>query len=95
MARAVVRSCVAAIAAALLLGCTTPERPNLVLIIVDTLRADRLHGYGHRLPNSPELDALGQRGVRFARVIAPSSWTRPSIGSLLTALHPRTIGIYD
>jgi len=84
-----------AIASAVLLACGEPQRPNLVLIIVDTLRADKLHSYGYPQPNSPELDSLGERGVRFARVIAPSSWTRPSIGSILTALHPRTIGIYD
>jgi len=95
MALAIVRSSLAAIAAALLLSCSAPQRPNLVLIIIDTLRADRLHSYGLPQPNSPELDALSQRGVRFARVIAPSSWTRPSVGSILTALHPRTIGIYD
>jgi arylsulfatase A-like enzyme len=76
-------------------GAGRPERPNIVLIIIDTLRADKLGCYGHPLPTSPEIDALAGRGVRFATAIAQSSWTRPSIGSMLTGLHPRTVGIYE
>lgn len=71
------------------------QRPNLVVIIIDTLRADRLGGYGFDADASPELDAYARRGVRFASVFASSSWTRPSVGSLLTSLHPRTLGIYE
>ncbi len=70
-------------------------RPNLVLIVVDTLRADYLRSYGFAHDTAPELDALAERGVRFSRVIAQSSWTRPSIGSMLTSQYPRTLGIYD
>lgn len=76
------------------------DAPNVVLLIIDTLRADRLGMYGgeahEQLPAgvSPELDALAAGGVRFARAISQSSWTRPSIGSLLTSRHPRTLGIY-
>jgi arylsulfatase A-like enzyme len=80
--------------AAVLVGCQSTRPPNLVLVIIDTLRADKLHSYGFPRPTSPELDALAQRGVRFARVIAPSPWTRPSIASLLTSLYPRSVGIY-
>jgi arylsulfatase A-like enzyme len=71
------------------------RRPNLVVLIIDTLRADRLGAYGFDADASPELDAYARRGVRFASVFASSSWTRPSVGSLLTSLHPRTLGIYD
>lgn len=79
----------------ILAGCRpSPQRPNIVLFIVDTLRADKLGAYGHPEPTSPQLDALAERGVRFARVIAQSSWTRPSIGSMLTSRHPHSIGIY-
>jgi arylsulfatase A-like enzyme len=85
---------------ALALGCVRdappPDpRPNLVLIIIDTLRADKLGAWGHPLDPSPELDELARRGVRFARAVAQSSWTRPSIASLLTSRHPRALGIYD
>lgn len=69
-------------------------RPNVVLVIIDTLRADRLASYGFPRPVSPELDALARQGIRFADVISQTSWTRPSIGSLLTSLHPRSLGIY-
>jgi arylsulfatase A-like enzyme len=71
------------------------KRPNLVLIIIDTLRADRLGAYGFGSDASPELDTYARRGVRFASVFASSSWTRPSVGALLTSLYPRTLGIYD
>ena len=70
------------------------SKPNVVLIIVDTLRADRLGSYGFETNSSPELDRLAESGVRFESVIAQSSWTRPSIGSMLTSQYPRTIGIY-
>ncbi len=69
------------------------EPPNIVLIIIDTLRADRLGAYGYPAPISPELDAFAQQGVRFGRVVAQTTWTRPSIASLLTSLHPRTLGL--
>ncbi len=71
------------------------SKPNIVLIIVDTLRADMLGAYGFQLPTSPELDSLSREGVRFSRVVASNTWTRPSHGSLLTSLHPRTLGLYD
>jgi arylsulfatase A-like enzyme len=65
-----------------------------VLIIIDTLRADRLGAYGCPEDASPQLDALARQGVRFDEVVAPTSWTRASIGSLLTSLHPRSLGIF-
>lgn len=71
------------------------RRPNIVLIIVDTLRADKMSCYGFGEQTTPELDELAARGVRFERVIAPSSWTRPSIAAMLTSRYPRTLGIYS
>jgi len=68
--------------------------PPIVLVIADTLRADVLGSYGGRVDASPELDALARGGVRFERVIAPSSWTRPSTGALLTGRLPRRLGLY-
>lgn len=69
-------------------------RPNVVLIIIDTLRADKLGCYGFPEATSREMDLLARKGVLFERVIAQSSWTRPSIGSMITSLYPRTIGLY-
>jgi arylsulfatase A-like enzyme len=69
-------------------------RPDVVLIIIDTLRADRLGCYGESRNVSPEIDAITARGVRFANAISQTSWTRPSVASSLTSLHPRTVGIH-
>lgn len=69
-------------------------RPHVVLLIVDTLRADALGAYGSTVGVSPELDRVATEGLRFADVVAPCSWTRPSIGSMLTGRYPRSLGIY-
>ncbi len=70
------------------------HRPNVVLIIIDTLRADKLGCYGFQKKTSPEIDNMAEQGVLFERTISQCSWTRPSIGSMLTSLYPRSIGIY-
>jgi arylsulfatase A-like enzyme len=70
-------------------------KPNIAVIILDTLRADGLGCYGSKFPGtSPELDALAERGVRFARAYAQCSWTRPSVAAMLTGFYPRRLGIY-
>ncbi len=71
-----------------------PTRPNVVLIIIDTLRADKLGCYGFSEPTTPELDAYAAAGVQFDRVVTPCSWTRPAIGSMLTGKYPQTLGLY-
>jgi arylsulfatase A-like enzyme len=68
-------------------------RPNLVLIVVDTLRADWTTPYGFEQDTSPELGAWARRGVLFERVRAQSSWTKMSMASLMTSLWPRSHGI--
>ncbi|MFP6584888.1 MAG: sulfatase [Candidatus Hydrogenedentota bacterium] len=70
------------------------SRPNIVLILIDTLRADLLGCYGRPGDPSPEIDALARDGVRVETVISQSSWTRPSVGSMLTSQYPRTLGLY-
>ena len=77
-------------------GCGVPRHsgPNVVLIIIDTLRADLLGCYGCELDTSPEIDDIADRGVLFERTLAQCSWTRPSIASMLTSRYPRTLGIY-
>jgi len=66
------------------------RRPALVLLIsVDTLRADRLGLYGGPRPVSPHLNALASDGIVFKTVLAPSPWTIPSHASLLTSSHPQ------
>jgi|SRR5579871_304582 len=63
-------------------------RPNVVLMVVDTLRADRLGSYGSGRGLTPFLDGLAARGVRFADAYAASSWTNPSVASLFTSRFP-------
>jgi arylsulfatase A-like enzyme len=63
-----------------------------VLLVVDTLRADHLGAYGYGRPTSPVLDGLAAEGVLFTDVTAPSSWTRPSMGSLFTSRLPSEHG---
>jgi arylsulfatase A-like enzyme len=69
--------------------------PNIVVIVVDTLRADRLGVYGHDRPTSPHSDALAARGMVFDRAYAASSWTLPSVASYLTGLQPPEHGVLD
>lgn len=89
-----------ALAVALLLGACGggPEQeraPNLLLISIDTLRADFLACYGHERVTAPELDALAERGTLFEDVTAASPWTLPSHASMLTGLYPSTHGVKD
>jgi arylsulfatase len=63
-------------------------RPNIILVLIDTLRADRLGAYGNARGLSPNLDAFAAAGVTFERAIAPSSWTMPSMASIFTACYP-------
>jgi len=66
---------------------------NLVFLLVDTLRADRLGAYGYPRPTSPNIDALAGRGVLFEDVVAQSTWTKTSMASLWTATHPVKHGV--
>ena len=52
---------------------------NVVFVLVDTLRADRLSSYGYERPTSPVLDSIASNGVRFARAQSQSSWTKCSM----------------
>jgi len=61
---------------------------NVLFILVDTLRADRLGAYGYERDTSPNLDALAATGVRFAQQVSQSSWTKCSMASLWTGLYP-------
>jgi arylsulfatase A-like enzyme len=69
------------------------DGPNIILISIDTLRADHLHGYGYERETSPTLDSLMQKGVSFRQAISPAPWTLPSHVSLFTSLYPHTHGV--
>ncbi len=71
---------------------------NVLFLLVDTLRADRLGAYGYERDTSPNLDRLAATGIRFARQISQSSWTKCSMASLWTGLYPartRVLRAYD
>ena len=68
-------------------------RPNIILFIVDTLRADAVGCYGAGANVSPTIDAIARDGVRFDHAYAQSSWTRPSIATILTSLYPSQHGL--
>jgi arylsulfatase A-like enzyme len=85
----VVLLCAAGLA---LFGCSKPPRPNVVLIVVDTLRKDVLHLYGDPRPDSPTLDALGKRGWVFDNHLAHASQTVPSTLSIMLSRYPAEHG---
>jgi arylsulfatase A-like enzyme len=62
--------------------------PNVILIVVDTLRADHLSAYGYKKSQTPTIDGLATDGTRFAHAYSQASWTRPSFGTIFTSLYP-------
>lgn len=81
--------------AVLLAGCGdgAPENPNLVLVTMDTVRADRLGSYGYKAAETPSLDRLAAEGVRFAQASSVVPLTLPSHASLLSGLLPPHHGV--
>ena len=80
-------------------GCSNEKLPltnrksNVLLIVIDTLRADHLGCYGYDRDTSPNIDRLAEEGVIFTGARSQSPWTRPSVASLLTSTYPVTHGI--
>jgi len=66
------------------------DGPNVILYVIDTLRADHLGCYGYGRPTSPHIDSLANRGVLFERCIAQAPWTAPSAASYLSSLYATT-----
>ncbi len=79
--------------AGLLVACSAPrEQPDIILIGVDTLRADRLGAYGYEGARTPVVDALAARGRLFTQATTPFPRTTPAVASLFTGLEPRRHG---
>ncbi|MBD3370899.1 sulfatase-like hydrolase/transferase [Candidatus Fermentibacteria bacterium] len=75
---------------ALLVGCSSDgKRPNVLLVLIDTLRADHLHCYGYDGKITDHLDSLASEGVRWSCCQAQSSWTLPSMTSIFTGVTER------
>lgn len=66
------------------------KQPDILFIVLDTQRADRLGCYGHEKADTPNLDALAANGVLFEQAISPAQWTIPSHASMFTGRYPTT-----
>ncbi len=71
---------------------TAPSVPNVVLVVLDTTRADRLSLYGNPRPTSPALDAFARDAAVYEQAISPAPWTVPAHASLFSGLAPATHG---
>ena len=70
-----------------------PRPPDILLVSIDTLRADHLGCYGYSRDTSPRLDRLAGEALLYEAAYAPTPWTFPSHASMLTGMHPYSIGI--
>ncbi len=68
-----------------------PDAPNVLLIVLDTVRAQSLSLYGYARPTTPWLEQFAKSGVRFERAIAPAPWTLPSHASMFTGRFPHEL----
>ena len=77
------------------IGLFTPREtpPLVVLIIVDTLRRDSLGPYSDDAPPTPAIDAFAELSTVYTQATAPSSWTTPSVGAILTGKMPSQLGL--
>ncbi|MBI2963906.1 MAG: sulfatase [Deltaproteobacteria bacterium] len=68
--------------------------PNVIVVIMDTVRADHLSAYGYQIPTSPRLSEFAERAYLFRNAVANSNWSFPSHATLLTGLLPHQPGAY-
>ncbi|MEX2030627.1 MAG: sulfatase [Anaerolineales bacterium] len=68
------------------------NKPNFILLTIDTLRADMLHSYGNATPLAPHLDGLAASGIRFEQAITGGSWTQAAFPVLLTSSYAAMYG---
>jgi arylsulfatase A-like enzyme len=88
------------LAAIMFSGCSSPapsppvddERPDLVLVTMDTVRADHCSAYGYPRPTTPFLEELAKSGVLFRQARSSAPWTLPSVASIHTGLYPSEHG---
>ena len=71
----------------------TKTMPNVLLILLDTLRADHLSSYGYSRNTTPNIDAVAARGALFENAISQAPWTAASVASLFTSLYPSVHGL--
>ena len=90
------RHCLSALLPTLLLRprawAAPATRPNILFLMIDTLRADHVGACGYNKATTPNVDRLAREGVRFANFHAAAPWTMPSIMTMFTSLHPSVHG---
>jgi arylsulfatase A-like enzyme len=74
-------------------GRSGPSRPNIIIVLIDTLRADHLSCYRHGRRTSPHIDGLAERGRLWEKAVSPAPWTPPSHASLFTGTFPSRHGV--
>jgi arylsulfatase A-like enzyme len=74
------------------LAVAAPGTPNVLVIVVDTLRADHVSFYGYPRPTTPNLDRIAREGVVFDNAISTAPWTMPSHASMVTGRYPHEHG---
>jgi arylsulfatase A-like enzyme len=100
-ARNAAHKAVLALAAGLATGCgpdvpdVRDERPNVILVVMDTTRGDRCGFNGYHRPTTPRLDELAREGVTFRDAWSPAGWTLPAHASLFTGQRPVHHGVLD
>jgi len=79
----------------LMSACGGPPPPDIILVTVDTLRADHTSAFGYEFDTTPHLAALAGRGAAFSRCVSQHPETGPSFASMMTSRHPRETGVRE
>lgn len=74
-------------------SCSRDHRPDVLIVTIDTLRADHTSAYGYEVATTPELERIASDGLLFERAYAPTSTTAPSHAALLSGRTPRSLGV--
>jgi arylsulfatase A-like enzyme len=74
---------------------TAKDRHNVILIMIDTMRADHVGCYGYDRNTTPNLDKFAADAVLFRNAISPAPWTTPTVASMFTAQYPHVLGYQD
>ncbi len=85
-------------AAGLVIGASArgqAPKPNVLLVTIDTVRADHVGAYGYTKPTTPTLDRLAREGVRFADATSQAPLTGPAHAAILTGRYPGRFGVRD
>src|SRR5215470_7823788 len=71
------------------------RRPNVLVLVLDTARAQSFSGYGYERTTSPAIDAVAAEGVLYENALSPGCWTLPAQVSLLTGMFPGKHGAHE